>query len=206
MKRAVFLVHGLHTSREEARAWAGPLGEKIQAANPDVVAVRLYAYGWLSAFAVRFPGVGGHVRRREVGRFQAWVRDQVQQLEQQHGKLAIDGVGYSMGTYMLDHSMTDAPGPRTFWDRLVLMGSILSSRDDWSDKAGHYMRAVNLFSSEDDVVRWSTFGQSGWQGFKAAPTTVVNYLCPKYEHGDYEHPGLAWTAAANFLRCGVPFV
>lgn len=206
MKRAVFLVHGIRTSRPEARAWAGLFGEKIQAANSDVVAVRLYEYGWLSAFAVRFPFVGGHVRRREVGRFQAWFRDQVQELEQLYGKLAIDGVGYSMGTYIIDHSMTDAPGPRTFWDRLVLMGSILSHRDDWSDKAGHYQRAVNLYSREDDVVRWSTFGQSGWKGFKERPSSVVDFECLAYEHGDYERPGPAWDAAANFLNTGVPFV
>jgi len=205
-KRAVILAHGLHTSKEEAEAWAAGLEPQLRAGNPEIVAVLLWEYGWTSAFAVRFPWVGGAVRRRLVGRFQRWVAQQLLELEELHGGgIVLDGVGYSMGSYLVDHAMTDAPGPRVFWDRVVLMGSILSSRDDWSDKAGHYTRAVNLFSREDDVVKMSTFGQSGWKGFTRRPSSVIDFECPGYEHGDYERPGLAWSAAANFLRTGVPF-
>lgn len=207
MKRAVVIAHGLHTDPAKAEAMARPLGEAILRRCPDVVSWHLYEYGWLSAMAIRFPWVGGHVRRREVGRFQAWVATLLQGLIAEHGAgVQLDAIGYSFGSYLVGHSMTDQPGPRAFYNRVILMGSILSSRDDWSDKRGHYQRALNLFSSEDEVVQFSTFGQSGWRGFKEHPTSVVDFECPKYEHDSYQRPGPAWLAAENFLRCGVPFV
>jgi hypothetical protein len=206
-KRAVILAHGIHTTKKEAEAWAAGLEPRLRENNPDIAAVLLWEYGWTSAFAVRFPWVGGAVRRHLVGRFQGWVAQQLHELEEEHGRaVVLDAVGYSMGSYLVGRSMTDAPGPRAFFDRVVLMGSILSSRDDWSSRFGHYTQALNLFSSEDDVVKMSTFGQSGWRGFTKQPREVTNFECLGYEHGDYERPGPAWTAAANFLRTGIPFV
>lgn len=198
MPRAVVLVHGIRTSREDAEMWGLRLGEQIRRACPDVLGVHLYEYGFLSAFAIRFPWVGGAVRRRQVGRFQRWVAA----LSQRYGgDVELDGVGYSFGTYLIGRSMTDAPGPRSFWGRLVLMGSILSARDDWSDKTGHYARALNLFSAKDEVVHFSTFGQSGWAGFLSrtlAPNVRQMDVTPA-EHEDYKGPGVPWDDAVGFL-------
>lgn len=196
MSRAVILVHGIHTDKERAEAWGSALGARIIAlAAGGLIGVHLYEYGWLSGTAIRFPWVGGAVREHEVARFQAWVAD----IARRYGPdVSLDAIGYSFGSYLVGHSMTDAPGPRSFWRKVGLMGCILSSRDDWSDKAGHYESVLNLWSHEDEIVRFSTFGQAGWKGFVQAPAAVQNFETDS-THGDYEQPGPAWKALLSFM-------
>ena len=81
------------------------------------------------------------------------------------------------------------------------MGSILSSRDDWTQREGHYRRALNIYSREDEVVRFSTLGQSGYKGFIARELErdVSNTHAVGYEHPDYQRPGVAWDFAVGFL-------
>jgi len=199
VKRAVVLVPGIHTTKREADAWKAGLEPRILVACPDVVRVLLYTQGWISAFAIRVPWIGAGVRRRAIGRFQRWVAGTAQALKEEFRvEVQLDAIGYSFGSYLVGHSMSDAPGPRSFWGRVALMGSILSSRDDWSARAGHYQQALNIYSPEDDVVHFSTFGQSGWAGFRRAPAIVRNREV-FYEHGDYQRPGPAWKIATDFL-------
>src|SRR5262249_21995050 len=147
-------------------------------------------HGWIFPPWIRFEVY----RHRAVARFQRFVADTARRYGPD---VSLDAVGYSFGSYLVGHSMTDAPGPRAFYSRVVLMGCILSSRDDWSERTGHYQRALNLYSREDEVVRFSTLGQAGWCGFKRAPVDVGNTQAIGYEHTSYERPGPAWDVAAN---------
>lgn len=205
--RRLICVPGIYTTHREAEAWAESLGTHVMTTCPDVEGYHVYSTGWVGASTIGFPGLGHVYRRRAVGRYQAWVSDLVQAVYAEDRRLdrpktEIDVFGYSWGTYLVGHSMSDRPGPGAIYDRVVLMGSILSSRDDWRDKAGHYGRALNLYSREDQVVRFARlgpFGQSGAIGFTLAPENVRQQEFPKYEHGDYQKDGPAWDRAAEFL-------
>lgn len=195
MSRILLIVHGIRTNKKRAQAWMHPLRDKIMAAAPDIQAAYLFEYGFLGVLGFRAPLIGGHNRKHFVRRFQrfvAWAR-------KRHPDAAVEVVGHSFGTYLIGHSMTDEGGPRAFYDRVVLMGCILSSRDDWTDKAGHYTRVLNLWSGKDRVVEFDTLGQSGWRGFIQAPPAVQSLEMPGYSHTDYCAPGTAWEALTGFL-------
>lgn len=190
--RAVVLVHGVCTSRPEAEAWYAGLAPRLNL--PGVDGVHLYEYGWVAAPLIRFEVYRHHA----VKRFQTWLAD----LARRYGPdVTLDVIGYSFGSYLVGHAMTDAGGPRADFGSVVLMGSILSSRDDWSEREGHYRRALNIYSREDEVVRFSTIGQSGWKGFiaRGLERDVSNTHAVGYEHPDYQRPGVAWDFAAGFL-------
>ena len=196
MSRAVVIAHGIHTSQERAESWMRPLAARILRECPGVTACHPYEYGYLTGTAIRLPFIGAAVRRHEVRRFQQWVAA----LARRYGPdVELSAIGHSFGTYLIGHAMTDEGEARSFFGRLALMGCILSSRDDWSDKIGHHTAVRNLFSHDDEIVRFSTFGQAGWCGFVCAPPDVENEEMKGFEHDDYTKNGPAWDALTDFL-------
>lgn len=173
------------------------LGNEVRRADPGILGVHPYLYGWLGAAAIRLPLLGPAVRRAHVKSFQRWLAE-LTRLYGTDAQLSV--VGHSFGTYLIGHAMTEDTGePRAFFDRVILMGSILSSRDTWEERDGHYHHVLNLFSREDEVVRFSTFGQSGWCGFRRPRGSVYQLPMPGYEHTTYLRPGVAWSHTAEFL-------
>ena len=195
MSRILLIAHGLRTDKKRAQGWMHPLRDKILAAAPDYEAAYLFEYGFLGVLGFRAPFIGGANRKHFVTReqrFVAWAR-------KRHPGADVDLVAHSFGTYLADHSMHDDGGPKAFYNRIVLMGCIMSSRDDWKDKAGHYGPVLNLWSASDQVVEFDTFGHAGWRGFNDPPSAVRNEEMPGYSHTDYCAPGKAWDETVKFL-------
>jgi hypothetical protein len=208
--RAIILVHGIHTSKKEARAWMTPFAEVLKQTNPGVL-VFPYTYGYVLGTSIAFPVRGRIVRRRAVRRFQKWAAQLVKRLGPD---VELDAVGHSFGTHLVNESMVQDGGPRTFFRRVVYMGGIVSTRETFGRHDDHLDGVLNLYSREDEIVRLCPFGHCGWKGFKyhsvrtadgsfisiqhGIPVTQID-MTP-LEHEDYTLPGsTAWGNAASWL-------
>jgi alpha-beta hydrolase superfamily lysophospholipase len=193
INRLVIPVHGIHNSRRKARAWTALLAARL--AGPGVL-VAPYLWGWLPALAIKAPWIAGWTERHYVTGLQRFARE----LKAENTGADLCLVGHSYGTQLSYGATGDEFGPGLKCARLVLMASIVSARERLADLKAHAGRLLNLWSPEDEVVKFSTIGLSGWQGFRNADgKQIVNLEMSKYEHADYEAPGPAWEAAAAFL-------
>jgi hypothetical protein len=191
----VILVHGIHTSKREAREWMRKMGLYLSRAIPGLEVLQ-FKYGWISGISVRLPIWGWFSRRRKTRKFQRFVARAV---KERGPETHPDVVAHSFGTWLAHHSMTKG-GPKTFFRRLVYMGGIVSSREDFRAEEGHYEKVLNLYSRNDMVVRYSLFGHCGHRGFINASTLRVQSVdVTPAEHGDYIKPGRMWGEAGEFL-------
>lgn len=192
----IYIVHGIRQHPIAANAWMNRLAAVITAASPTAW-VRLHMWGFLGAMPWR---LSRRVRRAQVRRLQQRIADD----RVMFPNATIDAIGHSAGTYLLWHAMTQEGAPRAIFRRLVFMGGIVSSRETFERQIGHVDSLLNLYSREDEVVAVSTFGQSGWHGFKeqvrpfAEPHLHQMDMTP-FEHDHYERHGAAWQKAVEFL-------
>lgn len=190
----VILVHGIHTSKTEARAWMRDMGAYLKRVIPEIE-VHEFRYGWTSGVSVRLPVWGWFSRRRKTKKFQRFVAE----LAKKGGNAGhADVVAHSFGTWLTHHSMTKG-GPKTFFRRLVYMGGIVSSRENFEAEQTHHERLLNMFSRKDDVVRFAPFGHCGYRGFLNVGARVKNLDMTPLEHGEYLTSDKVWTKAADFL-------
>lgn len=194
-QRIVVLTHGVETSPSTAASWMPALAGRIDHGD---VAVAQYRYGKLSFWAVGLPFVGPIVRAHHVTAFQKFVAE----LCRRYPESEIDFIGHSFGCYLGFESMR-APGAfRPFWRKMLLMAPAVSSRETFEDVAGHYQKIECFHSDNDEVIKFSDFGQAGYRGFAYAGnfTRVENDDMTPFGHHDYTLPGKAWDAACVFLK------
>jgi len=195
MQRVVILVPGIHTSRKEAQRWLGLLGDFIETQVPGARCL-IYNHGWIAAIQIAFPFFGGWFIDRKVKRFQKWVAARMNEIDP---SIVPDVVAHSVGTRLVDDSMTHDGGPHTFWDHVIFMGGIVSSRKDFEEEADHFWRLLNFFSRHDEVVRTWPYGHCGWKGFIVPHPRVKNWEC-HFEHTDYQLPSVVWDKIVAFLK------
>ena len=195
-QRVCVLVHGIHSSKDEARSWMEPLASELTALMPDLE-VLFYLYGYLLGTSIALPISGTIRRRRKVKRFQKWLARKMRAFP---GDTEVSVVAHSFGTYLTHRAMTYEGAPRAIFDRVIYMGGIVSSREDWKAERGHFSELLNLHSKKDHVVRLNPFGQCGFLGFQnGVGLKVRNEDLTPYAHGDYTQPGAAWGRIQAFL-------
>lgn len=144
---------------------------------------------------VGLPVVGDFERSHLVTRTQRFVADACRR----YPDAQVDFVGHSLGTYLGFNAMTQPGGPRSFFRRVALMATSVSSREPFLDEEGHFEKVLNLYSRRDEVIRFDPLGQAGWCGFRREDDRVHSEEVPGYTHGDYTHPGVAWGEVRSFL-------
>lgn len=195
--KLVLVVHGIHTGRKEGKAWMSDFCRILESNSVNTEAVP-FLYGWTSGFMLRLPWWGRTLRRRLVKRFQKFA---TKELRKRGPTWELSVVCHSMGTWIVHRSMTYKRGPRLFFDRIVYMGGVVSSREDFDDERGHFHRILNLFSKGDDVIRFAPFGHAGYKGFYAADgNKVLNKDLTPVNHDHYTKPGKGWKLAVDFLK------
>ena len=194
IRRLVVIIHGIHTSKKDAKSWMPELMKAIVPAHGNVAA-RAFTYGWTSGAAIRLPIVGWFSRRRRTAKFQKFIAE----LRKEHPGAKIDVVAHSFGTWITHYSMLKGKHLTTL-NRVVYMGGIVPQDEKWEDVPVN--KVLCLFSKADKVVKMAPgFGESGNMGFiHADGRRVINRSMSPYRHGNYLKPGKAWTAMAGFLN------
>lgn len=195
----VILANGIHTTKAEASAWMRDFGEYLRSTTPGLEVLE-FKSGWISATSIRAPGVGWFMRRHYTKKLQRFVARVV---KERGAPCKPNVIAHSFATWLVHYSMSRGKR-RAFYDRIIYMGGVVSSRASFDDQQGHYRRVLNLWSFNDGVVRMAflaPFGHSGFRGFRAGAERHVHgeELTP-YEHGDYLKPGRAWPLVGEFLR------
>lgn len=195
-KQIIVLTHGLNATVEDAH-WLNEVKSKLDQASDDHVEVLIhrwdtFAWGfitpvgrWISTIA---PAVlSKRWRNNQVKGFQRyinWVRGTYELYEDD---TFIDVVAHSFGCYKTHYSMTlDSKEPKAFYRKLIMIGAAVSSRVKYDDIKGHVKQEHFLWSSDDDVIAHSNFGNVGWKGPAFAKRDrIIGHEYPGFGHGDY---------------------
>lgn len=197
MKGCLVVTHGIKTGDRRADEWMPKLiGRLIKDLRIDAKRIIQHRWGYASAFSVRVPFYGLMYRMRKVKQLQRLVLE----LRKKFGTVNI--LAHSMGTKFSHNSMTGDKGPHAFYDRIIYMGGVVSSRENFLNETGHFGDILNMWSDKDDIVQWSTFGHAGYKGFAHADEmeNVTNVDMTPMDHGDYLEDGPAWDQVVRFLR------
>lgn len=194
IEKVVILAHGIGTSRKEflgPTGWGTRFKQFIETRGKGRVLVVPVFWGRLRFFmAGRWMAgyFGRRMKRRAVQRIQRVVAEQAQL----HPKAVINFVGHSLGTWLGYRAMfTETAYPKAFFDDVVLMATVVSSRENFVRTAGHFRQLWNLYSKSDEITRFNPYGHAGFRGFLVegplgdGKRKVVNIEYPDYEHTDY---------------------
>ena len=166
VKRVIFLLHGIRSSRED---WVRTLAPVLRTRIPDAEVVES-SYGQISMLGFALP----NVRRRE----RRWFQDQYTEYLARHPFAKLDVIAHSNGTYLLGQSLERIPVMR--FDRLALLASVLPADYEWRQR--HALGQVQTVRSDRAADDWIVallanglrgigmldVGTSGWLGFNDA--------------------------------------
>lgn len=191
-RQIVVLVHGIHTSRREARTWMDQLATKIR--RETGMETYQFRYGWTSGASIALPGWGWISRRGKTRRFQRFVSRLVADRP-----ATVHVVAHSFGTWIARYSLIRGPEQlRPRIGTLLLMGGIVHRNDRFT--CGRVQRVVNLHSRNDDVVRRAPgFGDCGYRGLAVDGDRVSNVDMTPANHRAYTIPGREWNAVVTAL-------
>lgn len=164
--RVVFVLHGIRATN---RTWVKQTIDAITARWPSVKAIG-DQYGYISALRFAIP----MTRRRHL----TWFQDAYSEALAHNPRATFDFIGHSNGTYLFGESLRQIPGMS--FNRAVLVGSVLPSEYDWSERmqSGQIQALRVDGSSRDWPVGWlcsalrglgmTDVGTGGFDGFIAA--------------------------------------
>lgn len=166
VKRVVFLLHGIRSSRED---WVRTLAPVLRARIPDAEVVES-SYGQISMLGFALPSV----RRRE----RRWFQDQYTEYLARYPFAMFEVIAHSNGTYILGQTLELVPAMR--FDHVALLASVLPADYGWrerhalgqvqtvrSDRAADD-RIVALLANGLHGIGMFDVGISGWLGFNDA--------------------------------------
>ena len=168
MKHIIIVTHGIETKKSE---FLGPDGWGTAFRNylerpdngEDRRVVLVYWGNLRFFFARKFTGiVGRFVRNAAIKKIQKVANEEMQKFP--GAKISI--VGHSLGTFVAYKSMYyETKFPRPIFDKVVLLASVVSRRENFERTAGHFSELLCGFSSEDEMCRFNPYGHSGYKGF-----------------------------------------